>query len=1722
MQKYFQRLVLGLLLCFVLPHPSRGAGGSLGNDNPTGPTGDYNGGITTGGSYDPYTGNAKRIVTDLTVTGSLGAYPLKWTRILNTRAGSAGTSANGFARGPWRHSYNWGLWLRQYRSYEHYPDQYTGPSGILHYPDGRRMEFDVDQANNYTKRSSEPGDLLVPAPGLPYGHYDLLLADGGRVEFRFDTPPPFETSYNLRATRIVDPHGLATELLHEENRLSEIIEPGGRYLKIEYETYTVPVPPVWGGGEHHTTVIRQVKAFAGPGRPETETVTYHYVEKVSPDGLRSYELGRVAYADGAEALYTYFPVQAIPPPGTTPPPQFAYSGRIQTCHDPRFAGPMGKIEYDYLLRTENNNRDVVVGQIQGEKYPGASTFVSEVEYPEDLPMPAPHVRKEKRPDDQTRSFQYSNDGKGELLSYTDFKGQPTLIEWPEWENYTRSVRDARGNTTVVEREWSVGAVKKITYPREPDEPNESDRKYVLFEHSDPNNPYYVASKTDERGKVTSYTRYPGDGQFNKHMVQHIDYPDGGRESFTYNRFNQVLEHWMTSGGKEEFRYDERGLKTLSWPPATSSDNDPPPQEHPTRYFYYQSGIHTDRLHHVIDPRGKATWYEYNGRGQVTKVFHADNTVTESFYKPDGTLEWTKDELGHMTAFYQYDEYKRVTRVTNHLSQSVTNSYAPWNGRGPLSHTTSSVYRTTTHLGKKTDHEYDENFRRKWTKQAPESDDWALTEFTYDRIGNLETVKDPRGTITSYGYDGRNRQIWVRNDELNETTEFRYDPAGNKIWEKRPDDVFRSWDYDEMNRVAHAYDWRTNETPTARQTTTYLRDDAGNARTITDTKGAEYHYVYDDLNRKESATYPTDANGQVRTETWHYDRAGNLDLYTNPAGQKKHIEYDDRNRAWHSWWEGGAAVGQEIVTDYDLAGRVEWIETRANGNMVTRVAFGYDAANRKIWEDQTVAGHPTRRVKTDPDADGRRERLEIVAPAQEGGNAPGVLIASPEMAGSGQYSVTYSYTERNQLRTISGNAQADEDWTFNYTYDRSGNMIARRADYNNLSSTTQCPGENCYDALNRPLRWDQSGPGGFHALSHYRYDRANREEATWRQEDDNRGEHFVYEVTNQLKRVSYNGAIPPPSPTPTPTAPPTPPPGQTPTPTPPPGEQVEDVGFSQSGQPPNILLALNTNTGGAIIFCTMSSEGYVPPTHSNETATGNTFVYHGPISVPAGEWYFMAIAYKAGMIDSAVTEWMVYNGEMVPGAQQRVVNYTYSTDKLNRISLHDTAAPVQTASYTPNALNQYTNVGGASYNYDAKFNLTWAAGFSAAYDAANRMVSASNASMAVNAEVELVYDGLGRCVKRTIDNVTTIIIYDDWKPIAEWDGWTEDYFQAWNVYGPGADEILLRHEAKMGYIRYHSDPHGNVNFLLDNDGVVVQKYTYDVFGRPKIMGPGGAERASCHYNNRFLFQGREYIDEIGVYDYRNRFYHPDLGRFLQVDPTGFDAGDMNLFRFCGDDPIDGSDPTGLTAFLPDRIWEMARYMDSSNMTQGLFQEQMLRRFPAGMDGDDGGGGSGKSKSVSSENEGEKKLMPLPADLLARMYATHLQNVEEANDKSNWTSIPGTNKRVQEEYATGIYRKGNALVQDGPNKGWHEGIKPMSETFRKEWRGGGTRAAGTHVHVTGNGRHLPFDQAQAIKYRYISGTGSASAPGRLDIFVPYQSGRGGQYFHTEDGVHKYPGH
>ncbi|HPC96152.1 MAG TPA: RHS repeat-associated core domain-containing protein [Sedimentisphaerales bacterium] len=64
----------------------------------------------------------------------------------------------------------------------------------------------------------------------------------------------------------------------------------------------------------------------------------------------------------------------------------------------------------------------------------------------------------------------------------------------------------------------------------------------------------------------------------------------------------------------------------------------------------------------------------------------------------------------------------------------------------------------------------------------------------------------------------------------------------------------------------------------------------------------------------------------------------------------------------------------------------------------------------------------------------------------------------------------------------------------------------------------------------------------------------------------------------------------------------------------------------------------------------------------------------------------------------------------------------------------------------------------------------------------------------------------------------------------------------------------------------------------------------------------------NHPNRFLFTGREFDAETGLYYYRARYYNPTLGRFLQTDPIGYADG-MNWYAYCRNNAVTSVDPFG---------------------------------------------------------------------------------------------------------------------------------------------------------------------------------------------------------------------
>ena len=59
-----------------------------------------------------------------------------------------------------------------------------------------------------------------------------------------------------------------------------------------------------------------------------------------------------------------------------------------------------------------------------------------------------------------------------------------------------------------------------------------------------------------------------------------------------------------------------------------------------------------------------------------------------------------------------------------------------------------------------------------------------------------------------------------------------------------------------------------------------------------------------------------------------------------------------------------------------------------------------------------------------------------------------------------------------------------------------------------------------------------------------------------------------------------------------------------------------------------------------------------------------------------------------------------------------------------------------------------------------------------------------------------------------------------------------------------------------------------------------------------------------------YTGREAERDLGIYYYRARYYDPLTGRFMVRDPLGLAAGDVNLYRYVGNNPVSLSDPSGM--------------------------------------------------------------------------------------------------------------------------------------------------------------------------------------------------------------------
>ena len=164
-----------------------------------------------------------------------------------------------------------------------------------------------------------------------------------------------------------------------------------------------------------------------------------------------------------------------------------------------------------------------------------------------------------------------------------------------------------------------------------------------------------------------------------------------------------------------------------------------------------------------------------------------------------------------------------------------------------------------------------------------------------------------------------------------------------------------------------------------------------------------------------------------------------------------------------------------------------------------------------------------------------------------------------------------------------------------------------------------------------------------------------------------------------------------------------------------------------------------------------------------------------------------------------------------------------------------------------------------------------------------------------------YDPAGRRIKKAGNGEAIKYYYDGGHVIAEYSG--SGYLLRKYIYGPRVDEPVCMIDVSDSNARYyyHFNGTGSVVALSDSAGDTVQTYEYSVFGQVAAEDP-------CH-PNPYMFTGRRFDIETGLYYYRARYYNPYIGRFLQTDPVGYGDG-LNVYRYCGNNPLGYTDPLGL--------------------------------------------------------------------------------------------------------------------------------------------------------------------------------------------------------------------
>ncbi|MCK9471543.1 MAG: RHS repeat-associated core domain-containing protein, partial [Bacilli bacterium] len=108
--------------------------------------------------------------------------------------------------------------------------------------------------------------------------------------------------------------------------------------------------------------------------------------------------------------------------------------------------------------------------------------------------------------------------------------------------------------------------------------------------------------------------------------------------------------------------------------------------------------------------------------------------------------------------------------------------------------------------------------------------------------------------------------------------------------------------------------------------------------------------------------------------------------------------------------------------------------------------------------------------------------------------------------------------------------------------------------------------------------------------------------------------------------------------------------------------------------------------------------------------------------------------------------------------------------------------------------------------------------------------------------------------------------------------------------------------------YIKDLQNDIIGITNSNGNLIVTYVYDAYG--SIVSINDTSGINLGVINPFRFKSYYFDEETKFYYLNSRYYDPLIGRFINADDIGMLAeGELNLFKYCDNNPVTGYDPMG---------------------------------------------------------------------------------------------------------------------------------------------------------------------------------------------------------------------